>query len=46
MNERTKAVIRILLLVAKWIAPSDDLKKDVTDLANHIAYQLKEPDKA
>lgn len=35
-------VIRILLLVAKIVADNDELKKDIQNLANHIAAYLPE----
>lgn len=36
MMWRTEIVIRVLLLVAKIMADDPDVKRDVTNLSNHI----------
>lgn len=41
MNWKEKTVVRILLLVARFIAPAE-WQKDVESLATHISVNAKE----
>lgn len=38
LNFREKIVIKILLIVAGFVAENDELKKEVTQLSTHINY--------
>lgn len=41
MHDRQKAVIRILLFVAKLLAADVETKKEIETLATHIVYSVK-----
>jgi hypothetical protein len=38
VNWREKVVIRILLLVARFVSQNEELNKEIQTLSNHIGY--------